>query len=132
VAVSLANYYKVDTEQVEVAALYHDYYKDVSNEELIAYIKQYNLPSILLTYDKELWHGPVAAKVVKELHDDISEDVYHAIYYHTTGRPHMSMIEKIIFIADYIEPNRQFPGIEEVRTAAYETIDDAVFLALRN
>lgn len=132
VAAALANHYKIDVEQVELAALYHDYYKDTSDVELIASIQQYNLPSALLTYDKELWHGPVAAAVVKDKHEDINEDVYHAIYYHTTGRPHMSMIEKIVFIADYIEPNRQIPGIEAVRIAAYEAIDDAVFLALNN
>ncbi len=58
--------------------------------------------------------GPVAAKIVEDQLQITNEDVLNAIYYHTTGRANMSLVETIIFVADYIEPKRSFPGVEDV------------------
>lgn len=60
-------------------------------------------------------------------------DILNAIYYHTTGRPNMSLLEKIIFVADYIEPNRKvIPGLEETCSIAFQNLDNALLLILKN
>lgn len=131
-ALQLAKHYGVCEEKVAIAALFHDYCKDEELEHLKQQVIDYDLPPTLLSHDHELWHGPVAAKKVKEEFHIDDEEIYQAIYYHTTGRPNMSDVEKIVFIADYIEPHRHFTGIEAVRKAAYEDIDKAIALALGN
>lgn len=132
VALQLAKHYGVCENKVAIAALFHDYCKDEQIERLKQQVIDYDLPPTLLLYDQELWHGPVAAKMVRDIFHIADEEIYRAIYYHTTGRPNMSDVEKIVFIADYIEPNRHFSGIDAVRKAAYENIDEAIALALSN
>lgn len=56
------------------------------------------------------------------------EEVFRAIYYHTTGRADMTLLEKILYIADYMEPNRDFEGVEKLRRLAYEDLDTAVLM----
>ena len=58
----------------------------------------------------------------------VSDDIYHAIFWHTTGKADMTLLEKILYIADYMEPNRDFPGVEKLRKLAYEDLDQAVLL----
>lgn len=131
-AIELSSHYDVSIDKVEAAALLHDYAKCFSVETLKSSIDKYALPSTLLTYHHELWHAPVAAELVKEKFHILDEDILNAIRYHTTGRVGMSPLEKIIFIADYIEPARNFPGIEDVRKLAIQNLDVAVRKALQN
>ena len=60
----------------------------------------------------------------------MSEEIYNAIYYHTTGKADMTLLEKIIYIADYMEPNRSFPGVEELRELAFSDLTAALKLGL--
>lgn len=60
------------------------------------------------------------------------KEVLKAIKYHTSGRPNMTLLEKIIYVADYIEPGRQFPGVEEVRELAKTSLDQALIKSLQN
>lgn len=60
------------------------------------------------------------------------EDIINAIMYHTTGRVNMTLLEKIIFIADKIEPNRNYEGVEEIRKKAYTNLDEAIIKSLEN
>jgi predicted HD superfamily hydrolase involved in NAD metabolism len=90
------------------------------------------LDTALLDYHPELWHGPVAASIVQERMGIRDEDVLNAIRYHTTGRAGMTRLEKIIYLADYIEPGRQFPGLDEVRELAEKDLDSAVKKAIGN
>ena len=60
----------------------------------------------------------------------ISDEIYEAIRWHTTGKPDMSTLEKILYLADFIEPTRDFPGLEELRKLAYRDLDAAMALAL--
>lgn len=131
-AVQLARHYKVDEEKVMIAALFHDYCKDEPVQLLKDKVMQYDLPTSLFQYDDELLHGPVAAKELIYKFNINDQIIYDAIYYHTTGRPNMSFIEKVVFLADYIEPNRFFNGIDVVREAAYRNMDEAIALALYN
>lgn len=56
----------------------------------------------------------------------VSDDIYSAIFWHTTGKADMTLLEKILYIADYMEPNRAFPGVDKLRKLAYEDLDRAV------
>jgi len=128
VAKQLAKTHKVDTYRAELAALLHDIAKDQTVENLQANIEQFSLPSDLLQQHYELWHGPVGAKIVRDIYGVQHEDIYQAIYHHTTGRAQMSDLELIVYIADYIEPERKIPGIEYVRELAQNNLIDAALL----
>ncbi|MCU9613948.1 bis(5'-nucleosyl)-tetraphosphatase (symmetrical) YqeK [Caldibacillus lycopersici] len=131
-ALDLARVYGCDEKKTELAAIFHDYAKYRPEEEMRNIIIQEHFPEDLLHYHSELWHAPAGAYLVKKELGIDDKDIFQAIYYHTTGRPGMTLIEKIIFIADYIEPGRQFPGVDEVRALAKKNLDDAILQASRN
>lgn len=131
-AVKLAKKYGANEKQAELAAIFHDYAKFRPKEEMKQIILQEKMPEELLSYNSELWHAPVGAYLVENevgIHD---RDVLQAIRYHTSGRPHMSLLEKIIYVADYIEPGRQFPGVDEVREVADNDLNEALLLSIQN
>src|SRR5690625_3422997 len=132
VATQLARKYNVNIEKIELAAILHDYAKNHSKEELKRWILQSSLPKNLLFYHSAIWHGPVGALMLKQKYGISNQNVLSAIYCHTTGKEKMSLIDKIIFVSDYIEPARKTPGIEEVREAAETNLDLAAYLILRN
>jgi predicted HD superfamily hydrolase involved in NAD metabolism len=127
----IASQYQVDRDLVDQAAILHDYCKFWTAEELIFSIKRYKLPRNLLLYNQELWHGPVAAVIATKQLGVTNGEVLHAIRYHTTGRPEMGSVEKVVFLADYIEPARQFPGVDAIRLLAKKNMDQAIILALK-
>ena len=129
-AVKFAEQMGIDRERTSIAAILHDYCKYWPKEKLASWIRTCNLPVDLLDYHPELWHGPVGAEVAaRQFHVD-DKEVLQAIRYHTTGRPNMSQLEKIIFLADLIEPGRKFPGVEELRSLAEKDVDRAIWKAL--
>ena len=107
-AVELADRVGVDRKQARLAALLHDYCKFWPRERMERIIRERGLPQDLLKHHVELWHAPVGAEVVREELEVEDEGVLDAIRYHTTGRPHMSLLDKVIFLADYIEPGDSF------------------------
>src|SRR5690625_3671148 len=131
-ALHLAEKYKAPIDKIKHAALWHDYLKEETERVLKDKINEYKLPKDLLHYNKELWHGPVGAMVIRDTFSVRDEDVLNAIYYHTSGRAKMGLVEQIIFVADYIEPGRQFPGVDEVRRLAEENLLEAVYKTLQN
>ena len=133
VAIELAELYKVDRNQAETAALFHDCAKIRDNEILLRKASDYKLSlDDYMRENHELIHGPLGARMA-ELRYNISDpDVLSAIKYHTTGKRDMTMLEKIIYMADYIEPGRNFPGVEKVREIAYKDIDEALIMAMNN
>lgn len=131
-AVELANIYKEETYKVELAAIFHDFAKYCPLEELRRWIVNSPLPKDLLRYHHELWHGPVASLLVERKHGIEDPDIKSAIYYHTTGKANMNKMEMIIFIADYMEPGRSFPGVGETREAARNDLVRACWMASRN
>ncbi|MBP3038939.1 bis(5'-nucleosyl)-tetraphosphatase (symmetrical) YqeK [Bacillaceae bacterium Marseille-Q3522] len=131
-AVLLADRFGENEKKAELAAIFHDYAKYRPKEELAKIIKEQRLGDELLTYNSELWHAPAGAYLVEKeagIHD---EAVLSAIRYHTSGRPQMTILEQIIYLADYIEPGRQFPGVEEVRTLAKSDLQQAMLAAITN
>lgn len=128
----LAKQYGADPYKAEIASILHDYCKFWSNEKLTEWIQRYQLSSDLLDYHKEIWHGPVGAEVAREKFGIEDEDILQAIRSHTVGRPGMSLLEKVVYLADYIEPGRKFPGVDEVRRLAKLDLDKAVLKAMNN
>ncbi|MCA0970010.1 bis(5'-nucleosyl)-tetraphosphatase (symmetrical) YqeK [Halobacillus litoralis] len=132
-AVELAERYGVNHHHAEVAAALHDYAKYKPLEEMRRWIVQdRRLPKDLLDYHHELWHGPVGALMLEKEIGLSDAAVRSAIDCHTTGKKHMSQLDKVIFLADYIEPGRDFPGVDEVRKIAKSDLDQACALALKN
>ena len=132
VAMQLAERFKVSEQEVKLAALLHDFAKNHTKEKLKNWILHSSLPKNLLFYHSAIWHGPVGALMLKQKYGISNQNVLSAIYCHTTGKEKMSLIDKIIFVSDYIEPARKTPGIEEVREAAETNLDLAAYLILRN
>ncbi|HZG71774.1 MAG TPA: bis(5'-nucleosyl)-tetraphosphatase (symmetrical) YqeK, partial [Chondromyces sp.] len=101
-------------------------------EEMEQIIKEQHMDQRLLSYHSELWHAPVGAYLVKEEAGIEDEEVLNAIRFHTSGRVGMTLGEKIVYLADYIEPGRHFPGVEEVREMAKKDLDTALIQAVKN
>ncbi len=131
-AVKLAEIHQVPLRQVQLAAIFHDYCKNDTSDSLQEAIIYYDLPKDLLQFNQELWHGPVAAMKVKHKYGIKEDSIIHAIYYHTAARRNMGLVEKVIYVADYIEPARNYPGVEEVRELAKRNLNQAVLQALKN
>ncbi|MDZ7672065.1 MAG: bis(5'-nucleosyl)-tetraphosphatase (symmetrical) YqeK [Halanaerobiales bacterium] len=128
-AVKLAKKYKADTYKVKLAALLHDYARNYSNEKLIDIVNKNNIEVDEWEREiPELLHSPVAAFIADDEFGIKDNEIIDAIRYHTIGRPKMSKIEKIIFLADIIEPSRDFPDINYIREAADNNLDKAVLL----
>lgn len=130
VAITLAQIYSEDEEKVGIAALLHDYAKDLNIEELTKYVKI--VDKQLLKFDSRVWHGPVGAYLVKKELSILDKEVYNAIYYHVYGRPNMTNIEKIVYVSDYIEPGRTMSGVDEIREMAKNDLNKAVLKTSQN
>lgn len=132
-AIKLAEHYKEDTEKARFAALIHDCAKNMSDDQIISIVKKHKIEiDDISKISPQLLHGTVAAIMAKEDMGIKDEDVLNAVTYHTTGRKNMSLLEKIIYIADYIEPSRNFQGVEDLRKAAFEDLDKALLKAFDN
>lgn len=132
-AVYLATKYGADKEAAYIAALLHDYAKDFSKEQTKDYIGRNGLTvdEIMLSVH-QLLHGKIAAHIAREQFNIRNKDILNAIEYHTTGRKKMSKLEKIIYLADFIEPGRNYAGVGELREVAEQNLNKAVLLALNN
>lgn len=131
-SIKLAKIHGADEKKAELSAIFHDYAKFRPKEEMKQIIIEQQMQQDLLEYDKELWHAPVGAILVKQEVGINDLDILNAIKYHTSGSVNMKKLDKIIYVADYIEPGRIFPGIEEVRETANTDLNLAVILTLRN
>ena len=119
-------------EKAELAALYHDMYRGVPVDVLNYYVKHLDLDEKRYKDNANLAHGKIAAIVIQRDFDEKDQDIINAVSYHTTGRPEMSLLEKIIYIADAVEPNRSYPGVQNLRQILEEDLDRAVLQSLTN
>lgn len=130
-AVKLAQNYKEDEEKAAIAGLLHDCARDTRGEEALSQCSRYGVDiDAISRVQTELLHGPLGAKIARCEYGITDEAVLRAIYWHTTGHENMDMLEKIVFIADYIEPGRNFPGVNEARKAAFIDMDKAMIMSL--
>lgn len=111
-AEKLASTYKVNTEKAKIAGLLHDSGKEICPDNLK--------------------HAKKSAELARDKFGVEDEDIINAITFHTTGRVNMTLLEKIIFIADKIEPGRFYEGVEEIRKTAYSNIDEAIIKSLES
>lgn len=133
-AANLAMCYSFDTDKAETAGLLHDCAKCLNLAKMLKICDKYGQE--LSEYEKSsgsLLHSKAGAVLALTKYGIKDEDILNAIRYHTTGRPGMSLLEKIIFVADYIEPGRDSaPNLPAVRTLAFESIDDCVLQILKD
>ena len=129
VARLLARHYGVDEDKAATAAYYHDFYKKITPKELQTYAERFNLDEKYKD-NINLAHSKIAAEMMKLEHGILDEDIINAVKFHTTGRAGMSTLEKIIFIADVIEPSRDYAGVEYLRELAYVDLDRACLITM--
>lgn len=131
---TMAFMYGADYEKALIAGLLHDCAKYVPNDKKISKCKKRNIPISECEYNNpELLHAKLSAVYAKEKYDVNDEEILSAITYHTTGKPAMSLLDKIIYIADYIEPNRNIlPEMDIIRKEAYSDIDKCLLHILKN
>ena len=129
-AVKMAEYYEEDEEKARIAAICHDIYRGKSIDEINILVNQYGLEPIYLN-NANLAHGKLAMCFMRD--EMCIEDcqILDAVSYHTTGRANMTMLEKIIFVADAIEPGRNYPGVNDMRKCAFGELDKACYLSLK-
>ena len=114
-AVKLANQYGVDEEKASVAALCHDYAKERPDADFLKVIDEKHLGAQVRSANNAIWHGVVGAEMVKDELGVYDEDILNAIRLHTTGGVYMTKLAQVLYMADFIEPGRDFPGVETAR-----------------
>ena len=133
-AASLAMRYDEDIEKALIAGLLHDCAKCLSGDTKIKLCKKYHLN--VSEGEKEnprLIHAKLGAFLAAKKYHIKDKDIINAIASHTTGCPHMSLLDKIIYIADYIEPGRkELPNMAEVRKLAFTDIDACLYRILKD
>ena len=131
---AMAMVHGADTEAALLAGLLHDCAKYLSSDEKISRCEKYGLGvSKCERVNPELLHAKLGAYFAREKYGVENEDILSAITWHTTGRPAMTTLDKIIFIADYIEPNRKpLYEIEEIRREAFRDMDKCIIHILKN
>lgn len=130
-AKSLAKRLKADVAKCETAGLLHDCAKNITGVMAIEMCERYGIElDYVLRQQTSLLHGYLGRIVAKEKYGIKDDEILDAIEHHTMGRPAMGLVEKIIFLADYIEPHRFFAGVEELRVIAYKKPDYAVVVAI--
>lgn len=129
-AVRLAHRWGADEETARRAGILHDCTKYLELPEQLQICAEYGIVlDDLEQQSAKLLHSKTGAALARNLYGE-SDEVYWAIYWHTTGRADMTLLEKIIYLADYMEPNRDFPGVEELRRLCYSDLDAALELGL--
>ncbi len=130
-AVYLARRWGVDCDEAREAAILHDITKRLPHAEQLLLCEKYGIMiDNVEKSEPKLLHAKTGAEIARDRFA-VSEAVYGAIYWHTTGREDMTQLEKIIYLADYIEPTRHFDGLEELRDLSYSDLDAALLLGLK-
>lgn len=131
-AVALAERYSADVEKAEIAGILHDCCKEIPKDEMLQIITRGGI--ILDATEKnssKLWHAVAGSVYVRDELNIKDDDIINSIKYHTTGRAGMSLLEKIIFIADFIGDERDYDGVDIMRKKAFECLEDAMLFGLQ-
>ena len=131
-AKKLAKHYGADEQKAFTAGLLHDILKNTPDSELLQYFER---NGIMLTEteraSRKTWHAMAGADFLRrELHVT-DEDILSAVRWHTTGRAGMTLLDKVLFIADFISADRDYPGVERMREKAYVSLEDAMLEGLQ-
>ena len=130
-AVELAQQYGCDPEKAEYAGILHDVMKEAGEKEQRAIIAQGGIPLCdVEEKTPKLWHAIAGAAYAEQMLDVSDRDILNAIRYHTTGRADMGLLEKILYLADFISSERTYDGVEVMRAAARHGLEPGIFTGL--
>lgn len=128
-SVKLAKHYGADSKKAELAGLLHDCGRIFKGEESKGFVWKIGYrPDEIESAQPILLHGIIGEHMARVIYEVEDSEVLGAIRWHTTGKANMTPLEKIVYVADYIEPLRCFDGIEDLRNAAFENLDRCVVL----
>ena len=131
---SLAMVHGYDLKNAQVAGLLHDSAKCIPNKKKLKICAEHHIP--VSDFEKEhpfLLHAKLGAYIAKAKYNVTDKEILSAITYHTTGKPDMTMLEKIVYIADYIEPMRyKASRLPEIRKLAFEDLDECMYEILKD
>lgn len=129
-AIRLAERYGADVGKARVGALLHDCTKKLDLAEQLALCKRYGIPlDDMERKTLKLLHAKTGAAIARDVFG-VDDEIYGAILWHTTGRAGMTLLEKILYLADYIEPSRDFPGVDKLRAVCYKDLDAGLLMGL--
>lgn len=131
-AVRLAKIYGGDEEKARIAGILHDVTKETPLDEQLKIIENGGI--ILDEFEKDsqkLWHPISGSAYVKTVLNIDDEDIINAVRYHTTGRANMSLLEKIIFVADFTGDERNYNGVEIMKEKALRSLEEAMIYGLQ-
>ncbi len=129
-ASELAKRYGVDGEKAELAGMLHDCAKCLSRDQSVRLCQKHGWePDSIEQANPSLLHAPLGAFLAEDLFRIRDQEILDAIACHTTGKKGMTLFEKIICLADYMEESRQYPGVEDIRAFAFHDINRALLLA---
>jgi predicted HD superfamily hydrolase involved in NAD metabolism len=133
-AANLAFVYGYDDKKAFVAGLLHDVAKCISHQKRLMICKKNHIEITPIEEENPvLLHAKVGAFFAKEKYGVCDEEILNAIRFHTTGRPEMTLLEKIIYVADFVEPHRKkLPRLAEIRKISFEDLDMAIYMILEN
>ncbi|MHA0855734.1 bis(5'-nucleosyl)-tetraphosphatase (symmetrical) YqeK [Paenibacillus sp. CMAA1364] len=129
-AVKLAEQYGADPLKADLAAILHDVAKYWPVDKLRMILVDHQLSDDLLLYNKQLWHAEVGAFVARYDYGIVDSEVLDAIRYHTSGRVGMTLLDKVVCLADYMEPGRDFPGVNNIRELAKDSLEEGLIAGL--
>lgn len=131
-AVYLAEKYGADKEKAYLAGLLHDITKNFSNEEQLQFFES---SAIMLTSaeraSEKVWHAISAASFIEKELNITDREIIDAVRYHTTGRENMSLLQKVIYIADFTSSDRNYPDVDILRSLVEKDLDEGIIYALR-
>ncbi len=123
----LATVWGADSDRAYLAGIIHDIEKEIPKSQALGILAEYGyIPDETEKQNPELLHGKLAAYIARDKFGIDDDEVLSAVAYHTTGRPGMSLLEKIIYVADFTEPARTYPEADGIRELADNNIDKAV------
>ena len=130
-AKELALRYGADADKAYTAGLLHDVMKNASPEEQLGVLSEAGIELMPVEREnKKLWHAMAGAAYVKFVMGIDDRDIIRAVRYHTTGRAGMSLLERIVYLADYISADRNYNGVEDMRRLCQADSDEAILYAL--
>ena len=131
-AARLAQRYGADVEKARLAGILHDIMKDTPPEQQLKILQD---SGILLTktqrHNRKLWHALAGAAYLQQTLQVKDGDIVEAVRCHTSGKKDMSLLEKVLFVADYISADRDYPGVEDMRLAADRSLEEAMVEGIR-
>ncbi|MBZ4645108.1 MAG: hypothetical protein PWR27_1452 [Petroclostridium sp.] len=132
-AIELAKLYGCDAEKARIAGLLHDCAKDIKKQQILQLCDKFDIVlDNISKAEMQLIHGPLGAKIAQHQFGIVDEEILEAVHYHTVAKAEMTTLCKIIYLADFIEPNRDFPGVDKLRRIAYKDLNQAILMAIDN